>query len=547
MKYFITAALPYPNNASPHLGNLIGALLSGDIYARFKRGQGHEVIYLSGTDEYGTTTMIKARQEGLSCRELCDKYFELHKKVYDWFNIEFNTFGRTSTQKQTEITHEIFLGLYNNGYIEEKTISQTFCNKCNMFLADTYVKGICYHDQCKNLSVIANGDQCERCQKLIDVNKLIDPFCGICKSIPEQKITNHLYLKLGDLTPKIREYLDKTNFKTNVDSIARAWLETGLTSRCITRDLSWGTPIPKEVEAILENYENKVFYVWFDAPIGYYSILANHREDWREWLNSDVKWISTQGKDNIPFHTIVFPGSILGSGVNLPLISDICGTDYLLYEGEKFSKSSNKGLFGDKVIKISDQLDINEDYWRYYLIKIRPETGDSSFSLKDFVSCVKSDLVGNIGNLFNRFFVLSSKLNTNEFSANISENILEMIKNYEINMDNFKFREALKICLNLSHYTNKYIQDNRPWKLLESNPKLAYTILGNAGGSCWILLNLLTPFIPKTCSDILSKIETDSDINHLENLVKYKIIGKIDLPFKNINFDEINNLIKNAS
>nr|AEX62460.1 methionyl-tRNA synthetase [Moumouvirus Monve] len=547
MKYFITAALPYPNNASPHLGNLIGALLSGDIYARFKRGQGHEVIYLSGTDEYGTTTMIKARQEGLTCRELCDKYFELHKKVYDWFNIDFNTFGRTSTQKQTEITHEIFLGLYHNGFIEEKTISQTFCNKCDMFLADTYVKGICYHDQCKNLSVIANGDQCERCQKLIDVNKLISPFCGICKSTPEQISTSHLYLKLGDLTPKIKEYLDKTGFKENVNSIAKAWLETGLTSRCITRDLSWGTPIPKEVENILDNYENKVFYVWFDAPIGYYSILANYREDWRGWLNSDVKWISTQGKDNVPFHTIVFPGTVLGSGINLPLISDICGTDYLLYEGEKFSKSANKGLFGDKVMQISEKLGINEDYWRFYLIKIRPETGDSSFSLRDFVSCVKSDLVGNIGNLFNRFFVLSNKLNTNEFIANIPENIYEFIKNYEIDMDNFKFREALKICLNLSHHINKYIQDYRPWKLLESDPESANIILGNAGGLCWILLNLLTPFIPKTCKNILCKIETDSDINHLQNLIKYKIVEKIDLPFKNINFDEIDNLIKNKA
>nr|QZX42867.1 methionyl tRNA synthetase [Mimivirus sp.] len=544
MKYFITSALPYPNNASPHLGNLIGALLSGDVYARFKREQHHEVIYLSGTDEYGTTTMIKARQEGVTCRELCDKYFELHKKVYDWFNIQFDIFGRTSTEKQTEITHEIFTGLYHSGYIEEKNSTQMYCDTCQLYLADTYVKGTCYHDYCQGKNIITNGDQCEICQHMIEVTKLINPFCSICKTTPIIRNTQHLYLQLDKLTNQIENYLDKTNFKSSVNSIAKAWLNTGLTSRCITRDLSWGTPIPNGIDDVIDKYSDKVFYVWFDAPIGYYSILANAKSDWREWLNSDVNWISTQGKDNIPFHTIMFPASILGSGVKLPLINEICSTDYLLYEGEKFSKSNNCGLFGDQVMKISSELDITEDYWRFYLMKIRPETQDSSFNLKDFVTCIKSDLVNNIGNLINRYFSLVKKLDVNEFTSDIPVDIIEYITEYVDLMNNFKFREALKLCLKISDYGNKYIQTNRPWKLLSTDIKTAEHVLSIAGMICWILLSLLKPFIPKTSENILQKISTDNDIYQLNDKIKYTIIGNIELPFHNIEFSKIDDLIK---
>lgn len=545
-KFFVTSALPYPNNSSPHLGNLVGALLSGDVYARFKRNQGHEVIYLCGTDEYGTTTMIRARKEGVTCRELCDKYFELHKKVYDWFNIEFDVFGRTSTTKQTEITWEIFNGLYNNGYIEEKTTVQAFCEKCDMYLADTYLKGYCYHDGCRENRVISNGDQCEICQKMIDVNKLINPFCSICLTPPIQKSTDHLYLSLDKLTPLVQQYLDRVEFDSRIMAISKAWLEIGLNPRCITRDLEWGTPIPIKLDPKLEKYADKVFYVWFDAPIGYYSILANKRDDWREWLNSGVTWVSTQAKDNVPFHSIVFPASVLGSNVELPLIDRICGTDYLLYEGQKFSKSQGVGLFGDKVSEISPKLGINEDYWRFYLMKIRPETQDSSFNLEEFVRIVKTDLVNNIGNFINRVFSLLEKTTYRDLNYQISPEYIEFIKKYEVSMDEFKFRDSLKICLEMSSRGNKFVQSTKPWTMIKDGLD-TQEIMTEAVGICWILLNLLKPIIPKSACDMLSNLDTDN-----QNIfcliggsnINIRILDIIKLPFKNIDLKQLSELIE---
>ncbi|XWV25686.1 methionyl-tRNA synthetase [Tupanvirus soda lake] len=532
----ITSALPYVNNV-PHLGNIIGSTLSGDIYARYKRIQGHNVIYLCGTDEYGSTTTIKAKQEGISCRELCDKYHDLHKKIYDWFNIKFDIWGRTSTKQQTIITQEIFTELYRNGFIEEKQIIQLHCDNCDMFLADRYVKGICYHEECKGNNVIANGDQCDICQKLIDVNKLINPFCYICKNTPKPKETEHLFLALDKLTEDITDYLEnKTKLSPHILSIAKSWLKMGLTSRCITRDLSWGTPVPKGIDSVLDKYQNKVFYVWFDAPFGYYSILANGMAGWKEWLNN-AEWISTQAKDNIPFHTIVFPGSILGSKLPYPLISQICGTDYLLYEGKKFSKSEGVGLFGSDVIELSNKFGINEDYWRFYLIKIRPETQDSSFSLSDFVSTIKTDLINNIGNFINRCVSLTKKYCNNKTIIINKEEYESQINTYDHLMDEFRFRDALKLCLELSSTGNLHIQTNQPWVIAKSNLLDAAKIIGKANTICWILLRLLTPFIPRTIEKLFESITCDSNT--------FEINGGFELPFKEIKLTDVKEFLEN--
>ena len=550
MKIFVTSSLPYCNHY-PHLGNVCSSTLSGDVYARFKRGQGHEVIYLCGTDEYGSTTTIKAKQENVSCQELCDKYHKLHKKVYDWFNINFDVWGRTSTESQTKITHEIFLELYKNGFIEGKTIVQMYCDNCKMFLADRYIKGTCYHEECLDKKSIANGDQCDFCQKMVDINKLIDPFCYVCKTRPEPRETKHLFLKLDALANEIESYLDdpkRSNFKPNVLSIAKSWLKLGLTSRCITRDLQWGTPVPKGVDDFLDQFSDKVFYVWFDAPFGYYSILAEAKADWKQWLESpDLEWVSTQAKDNIPFHTIVFPASILGSKVKYPLIQQICGTDYLLFEGKKFSKSEGIGLFGDTVINLSNELGINEDYWRFYLIKIRPESQDSSFSMQDFVQTIKTDLVNNIGNFINRCVSLSIKYTDGQSIHLYNDlDISEFVDKYNNLMDNFKFRDALKLCLELSSKGNQYIQVKQPWIVAKTDPASAAAIIGRANTICWILLNLLSPFIPGTGSKLLSsfkcnlltfrELSTNSNIKIEINNQTYAI------PFKNI--EEIINLAK---
>ena len=558
---FITSALPYVNSV-PHMGNLIGSTLSGDICARFYRLLGYNVIYLCGTDEYGTTTIIKAKKENLTCQDICDKYHKLHKEIYDWFNIQFDVWGRTTTSEQTKITHEIFSELFKNNCLEEKEIVQMYCDKCQIFLADRYIKGICYHDECRGKNSIANGDQCDACQKMIDTNKLINPFCYSCNNTPTPKKTVHLYLKLAELSEEILHYLEnRTQFKANVMSIAKSWLNTGLTSRCITRDLNWGTPVPISIDPILEKYQDKVFYVWFDAPFGYYSILAHAIPNWKELLqSSNLEWISTQAKDNIPFHTIVFPASILGSKLSYPLINKICSTDYLLYEGKKFSKSEGVGLFGDQVMNISKKMNINEDYWRFYLVKIRPETQDSSFSLEDFVSTIETDLVNNIGNFINRCISLTNKFCQKQTSYVLDDQLEKYIKKYIDIMNNFKFRNALKLCLKLANNGNKYIQLNQPWVIAKTDLNATKNIIAQANAFCFVLLHLLHPFIPKTAARMLSYMgcelvsitELISKIGYnlkdaiqmskanAEYIINIQTTDHTDLAFKKISLDEIN-------
>ena len=552
MKVFITSALPYCNFI-PHLGNIIGSTLSGDVYARYKREQGHEVVYLCGTDEYGSTTMIKAKKEGLTCKEICDKYHKLHKEVYDWFNIKFDVWGRTSTQMQTKLTHEIFLELYKNGFIEGKTITQKYCEHCKMFLADRYIKGTCYHTECADKNNIANGDQCDFCQKVVDTNKLINPFCDLCKSKPIEKETDHLFLRLDLLAPMVESYVNNSNFKFNVLPIAKSWLSMGLLPRCITRDLDWGTPVPKGIDPFLDKFSNKVFYVWFDAPIGYYSILANAKPDWREFLQSkDLQWISTQAKDNIPFHTIFFPATMLGSKLNYPLITDICATDYLLYEGKKFSKSNGIGLFGDQVISISNKLGINEDYWRYYLVRIRPENfQDSSFAISDFVQTIKSELIHNIGNLVNRCVSLSRKYCNGRTYYRFVNNpydfgIVENYRVYTCLMDMFQFRDALRMCLEQSNYGNSYLQNEKPWDVAKTDIVIAHNIICKATMVCWILLMMLQPIIPATTDKLLSTIKCN--LSKVEDIFEGKhmiieISNDYEIPFKPIDPEEIQKLV----
>lgn len=546
-KLLITSALPYCNNV-PHLGNIIGSTLSGDIYARFKKLTGHDVLYLCGTDDYGTTTEVKAIQEGLSCQEICKKYGELHKNIYDWFDINFDAWGKTSTEIQTKITHEIFLNLYKNGFIEEKTLTQMYCQNCDRFLADRYLKGVCYHNECTGKNNITNGDQCDACQKMIDVNKLINPFCYLCKNTPFLKETNHLYLKLGDLSQAIENYNfnnDKVRIPDIVKSVIKSWLDCGLESRCITRDLKWGTPVPWEYDEVLSKYKNKVFYVWFDAPFGYYSILQNSITNYQEWFNKDIKWVQCYSKDNIPFHTIIFPGCIIGSGMNLPSFTDICHTEYLLYEGEKFSKSNNIGIFGDHVQLISSKLGITSDYWRYYLTKIRPEAHDSSFDWNHFINTINADLVNNIGNFINRCISMSNKYCDNSTKYYYVDELLvrvkPLVRDYINLFNNFKFKDALNQCLQLGALGNQFLQSEKPWVLAKdkNNKDRIEIILGQANMIIYVLIRMLEPFMPEISNNLKKVIVvTDEDPQDID--LQDDLFFGIYMMTRNMNIIRIN-------
>ena len=384
----ITSALPYVNNI-PHLGNLI-QMLSGDVFARFCRNRGYDTIYICGTDEYGTATETKAIEEKKSPRELCDYYYMEHIKIYDWFHINFDKFGRTSNDECTEITQSLFKDLDSAGLIKEHVNKQLYCPDCKMFLADRYVDGTC--PKCGSDS--ARGDQCDACGSLLDPIELLKPRCHTCGATPEVRETKHLYIDLPALSDKLNEWVDKTakegKWSDNAINITKAWIRDGLNERAITRDLKWGIPVPKE------GYENKVFYVWFNAPIGYMSItkqLANElvKEgkksfDWKSWwLPSEseegkskekVDLFQFIGKDNIPFHTVIFPSTLLGSPHDWTKLYHMSSTEYLNYEDGKFSKSRGVGVFGSDAIESG----IPADAWRFYIFYNRPEKQDYQFT-----------------------------------------------------------------------------------------------------------------------------------------------------------------------
>jgi len=398
----ITSALPYVNNV-PHLGNIIGCVLSADVFARYCRIRGYNIIYICGTDEYGTATETKAMEENCSPKEICDKYHAIHRDVYKWFDISFDHFGRTSSPQQTEICQAIFNKLWENEWLSENTMQQLYCESCQKFLADRLVDGTCPTPGCNYES--ARGDQCEKCGKLLNPTELIDPKCKVCRNTPDIRGTNHLFLELPLLREQLEKYISEMsvarNWSQNAIQATNAWLKEGLRPRCITRDLKWGVPVPHE------KYKEKVFYVWFDAPIGYISITACYTPEWEKWWKNpeNVELYQFMGKDNVPFHTVMFPSTLLGTGENWTLMKTISVTEYLNYENGKFSKTKGVGVFGND----AKDTKIPPEVWRYYLLTNRPEVSDTLFTWGDLQAKLNSELLSNLGNFINRVLSFISK------------------------------------------------------------------------------------------------------------------------------------------
>ncbi|XP_048579966.1 methionine--tRNA ligase, cytoplasmic isoform X2 [Nematostella vectensis] len=526
----ITSALPYVNNV-PHLGNIIGCVLSGDVFARYCRIRGFNTLYISGTDEYGTATETKALEEGLTPQQVCDKYHKLHCSVYDWFNIQFDFFGRTTTENQTKIAQDIFWKLHQQNHLVEDTVEQLQCTGCQRFLADRFVEGICpfcnYED--------ARGDQCDACGKLINATELKSPKCKVCGGTPEKKTSRHLFLNLTELDPKLREWVDKStnegNWSPNARQITRSWIQEGLKPRCITRDLKWGTPVP------LEGYTDKVFYVWFDAPIGYLSITANYTDQWEKWWKNpkQVTLYQFMAKDNVPFHTVVFPSTLIGANDNYTLLNNISATEYLNYEDDKFSKSRGVGVFGDNAADSG----IPADIWRFYLLYMRPEGQDSAFSWSDFAIKNNSELLNNLGNFINRALMFLQ----NNFAGKIPDlelmdedtNFIALVnrelKVYYENMDKLRLREGLKVVLNISKYGNQYVQANKPWVLVKGSDAercRAGTVIGLACNLSFMLSLLIHPYMPTVSKEIQTQLKAQEDCGILtEHFVPFLKPGHV--------------------
>ncbi|NCN05145.1 MAG: methionine--tRNA ligase [Spirochaetales bacterium] len=500
-KRLITSALPYVNNI-PHLGNLT-QVLSADVFARFCRQKGYETLYVCGTDEYGTATETRAREEGITPKELCDRYHAIHRDIYQWFQIGFDHFGRTSTPEQTQVVQDIFLKCYQAGLVKEHTIQQLYSEASDMFLADRYVKGTCPHCGYDD----ARGDQCENCGKLLDPSDLLEPRSLIDNTTPILRSTTHLYLDLPSILPKLQTWMEEASVQgkwaKNAIQMTQAWIRDGLRERAITRDLKWGIPVP------LKGFENKVFYVWFDAPIGYISITAEYTPEWESWWKNpdEVELFQFIGKDNIPFHTVVFPSSLLGSGDKWTMLHHMSSTEYLNYESGKFSKSKGIGVFGNDV----QTTGIRADVWRFYMFYNRPETSDYVFTWKDFQEKVNKELIGNLANLVNRTLTFLGRFydgvvpqpdlqnpDTAEFWTNV--------RDYEKKIDGLLewagLRDGLRTIFELASYGNKVFQENEPWKLRTTNPEASGQILGNLTYLVRDLAILIRPYMPQTSQRI---------------------------------------------
>jgi methionyl-tRNA synthetase len=494
----ITSALPYVNNV-PHLGNIVGSVLSADVFARFCRARGYNTLYVCGTDEYGTATETKAIEEKCTPEQLCTKYNALHSEVYDWFNISFDHFGRTPTNQQTDIAQDIFTKLHKNGYLEEKTTTQPYCETHKSFLADRFVEGTC--PLCKYDD--ARGDQCDKCGHLLDPLELINPRCKLDGATPVPRETKHIYLCLDKLQPAEEEWFKKSskdgNWSSNGTQITSSWLKEGLHPRGITRDLKWGTAVP------LEGYENKVMYVWFDACIGYVSITACYTDEWEKWWRNpeNVKLYQFMGKDNVPFHTVVFPCSQFGTGDKWTMLNTISTTEYLNYENGKFSKSRGIGVFGNN----AKETGIPSDVWRYYLLSHRPETSDSEFEWKGFIDSNNNELLKNLGNFVNRVIkYVNSKIYDSKvpdwtkfsdpYFDNHKKKVNEMLKQYNKELEDVKIKAALMTVLHVSSLGNVLLQDNKlDNRLATEEPDRCAALVGMALSHIHLLASLIQPYM----------------------------------------------------
>ena len=564
-KLLITSALPYVNNV-PHLGNLVGAVLSADVFARFARSNGFETLFICGSDEHGTATETKAKQEGIDPKALCDKYYSLHKEIYDWFNISFDIFGRTSEDNHKKITRDIFERVLSNGFISEDSVVQPFSEKSNMFLADRFVVGTCPFCGSEN----ARGDQCDSCGKLLNPQDLLEPRSVLDGSKPVFKKTNHLFLHLDKLQPVLEKWFENQSLSghwtSNAIRTTKAWFKEGLKKRAITRDLDWGIKIPES--AFDGRYKDKVFYVWFDAPIGYISIteqlLGDSYKDW--WLNPDnVQLVQFMGKDNIPFHSIIFPATLLATNKNLSvenitsdftLVNHIDSTEYLNYEHLKFSKSNGVGVFGDN----AKESGIPSDVFRYVLMFYRPENSDTQFTWKGLQERLNNELVANLGNFVNRTISFTNRFLNDEVYSLTEDDLSPDEKSFydkfkeEVDVyihlfEHVKLRDALNQLMKISSLGNQYFQESEPWKTRTVNRNKCERDLSLLTNIVKDLAILSAPFMPETSNKIFHQLNisprTFKDLKHLD--LENHHLNKASILFEKLDNDKLDALRKKYS
>jgi len=546
-KWLVTSALPYANGPI-HFGHVVGAYLPADIFVRHMRLCGEDIVYICGTDEHGVAITIAAEQAGHSPREHVDKYHKVIREIFDKFRIEFDNFSRTTWPPHYEISKRFFLDLYEKGHISEKETEQFYCDACKRFLADRYIIGVC--PKCGFEP--ARGDECSKCGAWLDPSQLIGPRCRVCGASPQKRLTRHYYLRLQDFSESLKKWLAaKTDWKENVKSFIANMIEEGLEERPITRDIEWGIPVP------LPNTEGKVLYVWFDAPIGYISASVEWSQKigqpdrWKDyWLDPETHLIHFIGKDNIPFHCVVWPAMLMGQKTKYVLPENVPANEFLNLEGRPFSKGDNW------YIHLDDFFDkYPADTIRYTLCANMPEGRDADFKWKDFQTRTNSELADIYGNLVNRALRFIESYRDSRIPAagplqDIDKAFLDKIIESPVKVKGFirgyEFRKALFEIMELARAGNKYIDDKQPWRTRKDDPADCSTTLYLSSRLIAIMAYISWPFMPDTAARIWKMLGMRGELRDLRwdkigdlKLENDQPLGKVEVLFTKIEDETI--------
>ncbi|WP_432014665.1 methionine--tRNA ligase [Streptomyces cucumeris] len=520
-RHLITSALPYINGIK-HLGNMVGSMLPADVYSRYMRRRGHEVLYICATDEHGTPAELAAKEAGLPVDTFCAQQHDAQKAIYDGFGLSFDYFGRSSSEQNVQITQTIARELKANGFIEERSIRQVYSNADGRFLPDRYIEGTCPHCGYDK----ARGDQCENCTRVLDPTDLIDARSAISGSSDlEVRETKHLFLLQSKLAEEVGAWVDEhgKDWPTLASSIARKWLTEGLQDRAITRDLDWGVPVPADTWPDLAA-EGKVFYVWFDAPIEYIGATKEWADqdpanrDWKSWwydVDESVRYTEFMAKDNVPFHTVMFPATLLGTRDAWKKVDYVKAFNWLTYYGGKFSTSQKRGVFTDAALEL-----LPADYWRYFLMANAPESDDTSFTWEHFSATVNKDLADTLGNFVNRVLSFSRKRFGDEVPAGtaagaaeerLGEEIGRLLAEYEEHMDALQFRKAAAALRALWSAGNSYLEEKAPWLEIKTDQEAAALTLRTAMNLIHLYSIVSEPFIPASAQAMRSAFALADD------------------------------------
>lgn len=550
-KWVVTSAWPYINTV-PHLGNMIGSILSADVFARYLRLRGHDVVFVSGSDEHGTVIEVEARKKGITPKELTDKAHEYVSELFNQWEISFDNYTRTETAIHKDFVRSLMKKLFDRGYIEPKDQVVPYCLRDNIYLPDRFIEGICPYCGYDG----ARGDQCDKCGRLLDPEDLISPQCVFCGTRPVFVTRKHWFFRIDKLENDIRAWVEAhPNLEDNVKRTTLSWVKSGLKPRAITRDNKWGIPAP------FPDAEDKTIYVWFDALLGYVSATIEYFKKqgegnkWKEfWFDPNTGTSYFIGKDNIPFHSVILPAMLLatGEGYNLPTI--ISATEYLMYEGMKFSKSRRVGIWIDEALIIVD----NVDYWRYALIRMRPEGRDTNFRWLEFIRFVNSELNDDIGNFIHRVLTLIKKYfngkipKPSQFNGKDKEfrEFIEVsFRKYLEFMDKSKIKDATGVIVKLASRGNKYLNEKAPWaKIKEDRSDAEVTLY--LGFLCSLTIAImLYPIVPHSIEKYLNitgiKLNAINDFNDVEKLAETASLVQDPKPiFRKLDKDFVDKVLK---